>query len=81
MRLCELREKEVINICNCECLGFVVDVDIDICTGMVLALIIPGCGKCWGLFGRGSEKVISWKQVVKIGPDIILVEIPQPPPK
>ena len=48
MRLCELREKEVINVCNCECLGFVVDIDIDICTGMVLALIIPGYGKCWG---------------------------------
>ncbi len=81
MRLCELREKEVINICNCECLGFVVDVDIDECTGMVLALIIPGCGKCFGLFGRGSDLVIPWKQVVKIGPDIILVEIPPPPPK
>ena len=58
-----------------------IDVDIDVCTGMVLALIIPGCGKCWGLFGRGNETVIPWKQVVKIGPDIILVEIPQPPPK
>ena len=62
MRLCELREKEVINICNCECLGFVIDVEIDICTGMVLALII----------------IIPWKHVVKIGPDIILVELPEP---
>lgn len=81
MRLCELREKEVINICNCECLGFVVDVDIDICNGMVLALIIPGCGRCWGFFGKGNETIIPWRNVVKIGPDIILVELPEHHPK
>lgn len=82
MRICELREKEVINICNCKCLGFVVDVDIDVCTGCVRALIIPGCGKMFGMFGRNNDLVIPWKQVIKIGPDIILVEIPEPkPPK
>lgn len=80
MRLCELKEKEVINICNCKCLGFVVDLDIDPCNGCILALILPGCGKMWGLFGRESEIIIPWNQVVKIGPDIILVEIPEPKP-
>ncbi|MCI8859491.1 YlmC/YmxH family sporulation protein [Lachnospiraceae bacterium 66-29] len=81
MRLCELKEKEVINVCNCKCLGFVVDIDIDVCTGVVLALIIPGCGKMWSMFGRGSELLIPWSQVVRVGPDIILVEIPEPEPK
>ncbi len=81
MRLCELKEKEGINVCNCKCLGFVVDIDIDVCTGVVLALIIPGCGKMWSMFGRGSELLIPWSQVVRVGPDIILVEIPEPEPK
>lgn len=81
MRLCELKEKEVINVCDCKCLGFVVDIDIDVCTGVVLALIIPGCGKMWSMFGRGSELLIPWSQVVRVGPDIILVEIPEPEPK
>jgi len=81
MRLCELKEKEVINVCNCKCLGFVVDIDIDVCTGVVLALIIQGCGKMWSMFGRGSELLIPWSQVVRVGPDIILVEIPEPEPK
>ena len=81
MRLCELKEKEVINVCNCKCLGFVVDIDIDVCTGVVLALIIPGCGKMWSMFGRGSELLIPWSQVVRVGPDIILVEISEPEPK
>lgn len=78
MRFCELREKEVINVCNCKCLGFVVDIDIDPCNGCILALIIPGCGKMWSKFGRGSEIIIPWDQVRKIGSDIILVEIPEP---
>ena len=81
MRLCELKEKEVINVRNCKCLGFVVDIDIDVCTGVVLALIIPGCGKMWSMFGTGSELLIPWSQVVRVGPDIILVEIPEPEPK
>lgn len=81
MRICELREKEVINVCNCKCLGFVVDVEIDECTGCVRALIIPSCGKIFS-FGRGNDIIIPWKQIIRIGPDIILVELPEPrPPK
>ncbi|MEY8516203.1 YlmC/YmxH family sporulation protein [Lachnospiraceae bacterium 29-84] len=81
MRFCELREKEVVNVCNGQCLGFVVDLEIDPCKGLILALIIPGCGKMWSMFGRGSEVIIPWNQVVKIGADIILVDIPEPKPK
>ena len=32
MRICDLREKEVINICDGERLGFVEDVEFDLCT-------------------------------------------------
>ena len=33
MRLCELREKEVINICDGKRLGCIVDLEFDICGG------------------------------------------------
>ena len=33
MRICDLRQKEVINICPCRSLGCVNDADIDSCTG------------------------------------------------
>ena len=42
MRLCELKEKEVVNAKDCCRLGFVEDLDIDCKTGCVLALIVPG---------------------------------------
>ena len=35
MRICDLREKEVINICDGERLGFVEDVEFDLCTGKI----------------------------------------------
>lgn len=75
MRLCELRDKKVINVCDCCCLGHVMDLDIDECNGCIRALIIPGPAKFWGLFGRDCEFCIPWRDVVRIGPDIILVEV------
>ena len=78
MRLSEMKQKEVINIKDCSRLGFVGDVDIDICTGRVTALIIPGPGCLWGFLGRESEYVIPWRDVKQIGDDIILIDKPFP---
>ena len=75
MRLCDLRQKEVINICTCRSLGCAVDVDIDPRTGCILFLIVPGPGKLCSFLGRDSEYVIPWKCITQIGSDIILVEI------
>ena len=71
MRLCELREKEVINSCDCKRLGCVVDIEFDCSSGQIEALIIPGPGKICGFLGTDSE----FHCVKRIGPDIILVEI------
>ena len=75
MRLCELREKEVINTCDCKRLGCVVDVVIDICNGCIEAIIIPGPGRICGFLGSDSEYIIPFECIKKIGEDIILVEI------
>ena len=45
MRICELRDKEVINICSGRRLGCVADVEINIHCGEVEAIVIPGPGK------------------------------------
>lgn len=75
MRVCELRQKEVINVCDCQRIGVVTDVEFDPRTGMVCQLIVPGHGKWCGLFGRDVEYVIGWKCVRQIGTDIILVDV------
>ncbi|MDO5519495.1 MAG: YlmC/YmxH family sporulation protein [bacterium] len=75
MRIYDLRQKEVINACNCERLGFVGDVEIDIETGCILKIIVPGPCKVWGILGRDTEYVIDWASIRQIGPDIILVDV------
>ena len=75
MRLCELKQKEVINICTCKSLGCPADVDIDCKSGFIIALIVPGPGRICGLFGRETECIIPWECVNQVGDDIILVEI------
>lgn len=75
MRIFDLRQKEVINQADCKVLGCVVDVEIDINTGCVLAIIIPGPPKLCGLFCRDTEFVIPFKCIRQIGDDIILVQV------
>lgn len=75
MRICELKEKEVINVCSGKRLGCIADVEINICTGEIEAIVIPGPGKICGFFGTDCEYVIPFSCIKKIGPDIVLVEI------
>ena len=75
MRLCELREKEVINLCSCKKLGCVEDLEFNLCDGCVEALIVPQHTKFCGIFGSESEYVIPYGCIKKIGEDIIMVEI------
>lgn len=75
MRICEMRDKEVINIRDCKRIGCVCDVEIDICTGCVKAIIVPGPARIWGVFGHDNEYIIPWRQIKQIGPDIILVDV------
>jgi YlmC/YmxH family sporulation protein len=67
---------EVINICDARRLGCVLDVDIDYCTGAVNAIVVPGCGRnFFSCFKPGTDIVIPWENIKKIGEEIILVEI------
>ena len=75
MRFCEIKEREVINICDGKRLGCVTDLLIDRCSGCIEALILPGPGKICGFLGYDAEYIIPFECIKKIGPDIILVEI------
>ena len=69
MRVCDLRQKEVINICTCKSLGCPLDVEFDPKTGCLTAIIVPVPGKLCGLFGPASEYVIPWQCIKQIGED------------
>ncbi|MBS6642952.1 YlmC/YmxH family sporulation protein [Clostridium sp. MCC353] len=72
---CDLKQKEVINANDCKRLGFVGDVDFDIQTGCMLAIIVPGPGCFCGFLGREKEYIIPFCDICQIGEDIILVDV------
>lgn len=69
MRICELREKEVVNVCDGERLGNICDIDFEERTGRICTLVIPGPCKIFGIIGRDSEYLIPYECVKRIGSD------------
>ena len=69
----ELRCKEVIDKSNGCRLGLVSDVEVDSCCGRVVALIIYGRPKYWGLCGKRERIRICWEDIEIIGNDTVLV--------
>lgn len=70
----DLKLKEVINILDGKRLGTITDIEIDVESGRLTAIVVPGHGKFLGLFGRNEDIVIPWEKINKIGSDVILVE-------
>lgn len=71
----ELRYKEVISVTDGTRYGYVGDLTIDLDTGQIRGLVVPGQGRYFfGLFGRRETRLVRWEQVKRFGPDIILVE-------
>lgn len=77
-RFSELRNKEIIHVCEGTRLGYLNDVCIDTDTGRVTAIMVPGPCRFLGLFCRDSDYIIPWGCIRRIGEDIILVEGPIP---
>lgn len=77
-RIANLRCKEVINLCDGCRLGYVGDVEIDVLCGRVVAIVVPGRCRFFGLFGREDDYIIPWESIEKIGDDIILVRYDVP---
>lgn len=76
MRYSELKQKEVINICDGKRMGSVVDLEIDESCGDICAIVVPSAFSLGAVFrGEPTGIVIPWHSVVKIGDDAILVEV------
>lgn len=69
----ELRCKEVINKADGCRLGLVSDVEVDTCCGRVVALVIYGRPKYWGICGKRERIRVCWEDIEVIGSDTILV--------
>ena len=75
-RVSELRYKEIINVSDGSRYGWVGDVEVDLDSGQVRALVVPGRLRLFGLLGREEDRVFHWEAVRRFGADTILVETP-----
>ena len=69
---CEMKEKEVVNVCDGRSLGSPADFEFDAKEGRICSLIL--CRRD-GLFFRGEELIIPWSRIECIGEDKILVRL------
>ncbi len=75
-RVSELLYKEIINVSDGSRYGWVGDVEVDLDSGQVRALVVPGRLRLFGLLGREEDRVFPWEAVRRFGADTILVETP-----
>ena len=68
-----LKDREAINVIDGRCLGNVCDVQFDLCSGMLTAVIVPGECNFLGI-SKGDDILIPWHCIERIGDDIILVK-------
>ena len=80
-RITQLRDKEIINVNDGSRYGYVGDLEIDLDTGQVRALVVPGRLRLLGLLGREEDLIFPWDSVRRFGEDIILVDAQCPPPR
>lgn len=73
VKISEFQIKDVVNISDGKKLGNIGDIDINLLTGKIEAIVISKGGRVLGFFGKDEDIVIPWKNILKIGRDVILV--------
>ena len=75
MRLSDLQNKDIVNTIDGQNVGNIIDVKIDQINGAILALVVEPNKKMISFMNRGVEEEISWKNIERIGEDVILVRL------
>ncbi|MCA0753838.1 YlmC/YmxH family sporulation protein [Paenibacillus sp. N4] len=76
MKISDFQTKDVINIVDGKKLGQITDLELDLRQGRIDSIVIPQYTKFLGMFGGGgTEVVIPWRNIVKIGADVVLVRL------
>lgn len=75
MKISDFQSKDVINIVDGKKLGQISDLELDVRQGRIDAIVVPNHSKFFGMFGGGTDVVIPWRNIVKIGTDVVLVKL------
>lgn len=73
MKISDFQIKDVINISDGRRLGLIGDIEINLETGKIDAIVITGTGRLLHFLSNEEQVVIPWKNILKIGVDVVLV--------
>jgi len=73
LRLSDLQSKNIVNISDGRNIGTIMDVKIDENTGAIVSLILEANKSFFSFSNRGVDTEVNWKNIEKIGEDVILV--------
>ncbi len=73
MRLSDLQRKDVISILDGRRLGKIIDIELNGAGNIEYFVVEPKRFFFW--FGSSEETTVNFKQIQKIGEDVILVEL------
>ena len=75
VRLSDLQNKDIVNTMDGRNVGNIIDVKIDQISGSIVSLVVEPNKKMLSFMNRGVEEEISWKNIERIGEDVILVRL------
>lgn len=75
VKISDFQSKDVINIVDGKKLGQISDLELDLRQGRIESIVVPNTGRLFGFFGGGTDVVIPWRNIVKIGMDVVLVKL------
>jgi YlmC/YmxH family sporulation protein len=75
MKISDFQTKDVINIVDGKKIGQISDLELDLRNGRIESIVVPNQSRFFGLFGGSTEVVIPWRNIVKIGMDVVLVKL------
>ncbi len=81
MLLSELECKNVIDVSCGKDIGYVIDLDIDVNLGKIVAIIVKPPFKISDLLNKEEKTVVLWEQIVRIGDDVIIISNSEGNPK
>lgn len=71
MRLSDLQNKNIVNVLDGKNVGSIIDVNVNE-MGAIESLVIENNKKLFS-FSKDEETIVFWKDITKIGEDVILV--------
>ena len=75
MRLSDLQSKDIVNVIDGKNIGNIIDVRINEANGVIEALVIEPNRNFFSFMNKGVDTEINWRNITKIGEDVILVNI------